>query len=217
VGDRPKRQRTATWRLCALAGAALSTIVFTRPALCAVPAGPLTEIKTTVNKVIAILNDPAMKSNAVQRRQALKDSVAGHFDFAEMGKSALGFHWKELSEQQRKGFVDLFTRFIQASYISRIESYSGQQIDYVKETMDGPDYAQVNTNIVQEGKEPIALNYRVKLEEGTWRVYDVTVENISIVANYRNQFNRKINNEGFDALMDSMRAKQEGLDARIAN
>ncbi len=173
--------------------------------------------KATVDKVLSLLTDPALKSSPTERRQRLKDVVAPNFDFAEMGRSALGVHWRDLSDPQRKDFVNLFTRFVEASYISRVESYSGQQIEYVRESLEGSDYAQVSTNVINGAGQPISLNYRLKLENGQWKVYDVAVDNISIVANYRNQFNRVINNQGFDALMNDMRSKQEGLDARIAN
>jgi len=210
-----QRRRAGAFPLAALTG--LAAITLALPLRSRAAPDPLAEVKTTVDKVVSILKDPALKSDVSRRRQQLKDTVVAHFDFAEMARSALGYHWKELSDQQHKDFVDLFTRFVEASYVNQIESYSGQQIDYAKEFNDSPDFAQVNTNITQEGKDPVALNYRLKLEGDDWRVYDVTVAGISIVANYRNQFNRVINNKGFDALMDTMRAKQEGLDTSIAH
>jgi len=210
-----KRLSAARFRL--LAGAVLAAAALALPLRAAAAApDPMTIVKATVDKFVGILTDPALKSDVSARRQRLKDTAAERFDFAEMGRSALGVHWRDLSDQQRKDFVDLFTRFVEAAYISRLESYSGQQIDFVKETNDGPDYAQVNTNVIQPGADPIGLNYRLKLEGNDWKVYDVTVDNISIVANYRNQFNRVINDRGFDALMSDMRAKQEGLDTSIA-
>jgi phospholipid transport system substrate-binding protein len=217
-----ERGRAATRRLSAgrfhlLASAVLVAAALAIPLRSAAAApDPMTIIKATVGKFVAILSDPALKSNPADRRQRLKDNAAERFDFAEMGRSALGVHWRDLSDQQRKDFVDLFTRFVEAAYVGRLESYSGQQIDFVKASNDGPDYAQVNTNIIQPSADPISLNYRLKLEGDDWKIYDVTVENISIVANYRNQFNRVINNQGFDALMSDMRAKQEGLDTSLA-
>jgi phospholipid transport system substrate-binding protein len=179
---------------------------------------PMALVKGTVDEVVKLLQDPALKSDPDTRRQKLKDSVVGHFDFADMARSALGYHWRDLSDQQRKDFVDLFTRFIEAAYLSKIENYSGQQIEYVKAVNEDAGYSQVNTNVIMgEGKDPIGINYRLKMDGGDWKVYDVTVDNISITSNYRNQFNRVINNKGFDALMDDMRAKQQGLDNSIAN
>ncbi len=214
---RAAARRLSAGRFHLLAGAVLvaaAVAILLRPAAAA--PDPMTIVKAAVNKFVGILNDPALKSNPGDRRQRLKDTAAERFDFAEMGRSALGVHWRDLSDQQRKDFVDLFTRFVEAAYIGRLESYSGQQIDFVKEANDGPDYAQVNTNIIQPSADPIGLNYRLKMEGNDWKIYDVTVDNISIVANYRNQFNRVINNQGFDALMNNMRAKQEGLDTSIA-
>ncbi len=182
----------------------------------AAPPDPMAVCKGTVDKFVAILEDPALKSNTAERRQRLKDVAAERFDFTQMGRSALGVHWRDLSDQQRKDFVDLFTRFVEAAYIGRLESYSGQRIDFVKAANDGPDYSQVTSNIIQQNADPIVLSYRLNLENDDWKVYDVTVDNISVVANYRNQFNRVINNQGFDALMNDMRAKQQGLDERIA-
>jgi len=188
---------------------------FSAPARAANRPDPMQQVKTTVDQVLQILQDPALKSDPSQRRQKLKDSVAGYFDWTDMAKSSLGYHWRDLSDQQRKDFVDLFTRFIEASYLSKIESYNGQTIEYLRQSIDG-QYAQVNTDVIQQGKDPIPLNYRLKADDGNWQVYDVTVDNISITANYRNQFNRVINNRGFDALMNDMRAKQESLDQSIA-
>ena len=210
-------RRISAGRLHLLIGAMLVATALAIPLRAAAAApDPMTIVKATVDKFVGILTDPALKANPGDRRQKLKDTAAERFDFTEMGRSALGVHWRDLSEQQRKDFVDLFTRFVEAAYTSRLESYSGQRIDFVKEANDGPDYSQVNTNIIQPNADPIGLDYRLKLEGDDWKIYDVTVDNISIVANYRNQFNRVINNQGFDTLMDNMRAKQEGLDTSIA-
>ena len=204
-------------RICLFAGGAMLAVALAAPIAAATPPDPMAEVKVTVDKIIAILADPALKSNPVERRAQLRRTVEEHFDFAAMGRSALGVHWRDLSDQQHKDFVELFTRFIEASYIGKVESYSGEPIEYVKESTDGSGYAQVNTNIVLgQGGDAASLNYRLKVEGEDWKVYDVTVDNISLVANYRNQFNRVINSQGFEALMDDMRAKQQGLDERIA-
>ncbi len=185
---------------------------------------PMTETKTAINQVVALLKDRSLESNPATRRQRLDDAVDTHFDFAMMARAALGVHWNELSEQQRKDFVELFTHLFQVSYITRVESYSYvtrvesyfvQPIVFVKESIEGTDYAQVDTNILNRaGLDPTSLNYRLKLENGRWLVYDVIVDNISMVTNYRNQFARALDNAGVDSLMDHMRSKQKDLDAR---
>jgi len=209
--------RSLALRMCLVASGAMLALALAAPIAAATPPDPMAEVKVTVDKIIAILADPAVKSNPTERRAQLTKTVEEQFDFAGMGRSALGVHWRDLSDQQHKNFVELFTRFIEASYIGKVESYSGQPIEYVKESTDSSGYAQVNTNIVfGQGSDSATLNYRLKLEGEDWKVYDVTIDNISLVANYRNQFNRVINNQGFDALMDDMRSKQQGLDERIA-
>jgi len=212
----PAARSLAGW-ICLVADGAMLALMLAAPIAAATPPNPKAEIKATVDKMVAILADPALRSNPAERRAQLTKTVEEHFDFAEMGRSALGVHWRDLSDQQRKDFVDLFTRFIEASYIGKVESYNEQPVEFLKEWNDGSGDAQVNTNIVLgQGSAPASINYRLKLEGDDWRVYDVTVDNISLAANYRNQFNRVINSRGFDALMDDMRSKQQGLDERIA-
>jgi phospholipid transport system substrate-binding protein len=204
-------------RMCMVAVAAMLALALEAPIAAATPPDPMAEVKATVDKMVAILADPALKSNPAEHRAQLTKTVEEHFDFAEMGRLALGVHWRGLSDQQHKEFVDLFTRFIEASYIGKVESYNGQPIEFLKEWNDGSGYAQVNTDIrLGQGSVPASLNYRLILEREDWKVYDVTVDNISLVANYRNQFSRVINNQGFDAMMNEMRAKQQGLDDQIA-
>ena len=176
---------------------------------------PMTETKTAINQVVALLKDRSLESNPVTRRHRLDDAIDAHFDFAMMARAALGVHWSELSEKQREEFVELFTHLFQVSYIRRVESYFVHPIVFVKESIEGTDYAQVDTNILNPGgQDPTSLDYRLKLENGGWLVYDVVVDNISMVANYRNQFARALDNAGIDSLMDHMRSKEKDLDAR---
>jgi phospholipid transport system substrate-binding protein len=124
-----------------------------------------------------------------------------------MSRSALGIHWRSLSPEQRTEFVGLFTQLLEAAYMSRIENYSGQTINILNERGDGPGYSEVYTNIVQGGAQPINVNYRLKQSDGGWKVYDVLIDGISLVGNYRNQFNRVINNNGYDSLVQQMKTK----------
>ncbi|HTY53565.1 MAG TPA: ABC transporter substrate-binding protein [Candidatus Binataceae bacterium] len=173
-------------------------------------------VKSTVNQAVAILQDHQTPTSA--RRQKLLNLVAGHFDFAEMARSSLGSHWRTITDAQKQQFVPLYTSFMEDVYLNKLEGYSGQKIEYLNQTSDGPGYSQVNTRAVgANGGSPIRINYRLKQEGGDWKVYDVLVEGISITANYRNQFNRVINNEGFDSLMSKMKAKQQELSASLGN
>jgi len=165
------------------------------------------EVKATVDQVLQILKNPEYKSAPAQRRQKLRAVIGGHFDFADMSRSALGTHWKSLSEEQRREFVRLFTSLMEAAYMSRIESYSGQEIDFLKERADSPGYSEVYTTIVLNEAQPISVNYRLKQTDSGWKVYDVLIDGISLVANYRNQFNRVINSKGYDGLVEQIKMK----------
>jgi phospholipid transport system substrate-binding protein len=198
-------------------GAILIALALMQPLRALATPDPMTETRTAINQVVALLKDRSLESNPNTRRRRLEDAVEEHFDFAMMTRAALGVHWNELSEKQRKDFVELFTHLFQVSYITRVESYFVQPIVFVKESIEGTDYAQVDTNILNPaGQEPTSLDYRLTLETGRWLVYDVVVDNISMVTNYRNQFARALDNESIDSLMDHMRSKQKDLDARQA-
>ncbi len=126
-----------------------------------------------------------------------------------MAKSALGYHWKQITPAQQQEFTTAFVAFIEDSYLSKINDYKGQQVTFLRATNDGPQYAQVNTDIVQPTGDPIHVNYRLLQNGSAWKIYDVTVDAISIIANYRNQFNRVMNNQGYDILISDLK-KQAG-------
>lgn len=176
---------------------------------------PMTVVQNTVNQALEVLRDKS--SPLPQRQEKLRQIVAQSFDFTEMAKSALGYHWKTLNPQQQQEFTTVFVAFIEDSYLSKLNDYRGQQVQFVKASQDGGDYAQVNTNIVREGKDPIHLDFRLMQESGAWKIYDVTVDAISIIANYRNQFNRVMNNQGYDTLIKDLKEKQAALAARLGN
>ena len=175
---------------------------------------PRVIVKSTVDRALQILKQRELSQPA--RRAKLIDLVQGHFAFDDMSRSALGYHWRELSSQQRQEFVPLFQAFLEDAYLSKIDKYSGQQVRFLGKSSDGNGGAEVKTDVApQEGAQPVSIVYLLKLENGEWKVYDVAVDNISITANYRNQFNRVINNQGFNALISEMQAKQQELLASL--
>jgi phospholipid transport system substrate-binding protein len=177
---------------------------------------PMSVVKTTVNQALDVLRDSS--APLAQRQDKLRQIVAQTFDFKEMAKSALGYHWRELTPAQQQEFTNAFIAFIEDSYLSKINDYRGQQVNFLKASQDGPQYAQVNTDIIQpNGKDAIHVNYRLLKEDGTWKIYDVTVDAISIIANYRNQFNRVMNSKGYSTLIADLKAKQAALAASLAN
>ena len=176
---------------------------------------PMSVVKTTVNQALDVLRDKS--SPLAQRQDKLRQIVAATFDFTEMAKSALGYHWKAITPAQQQEFTTAFVAFIEDSYLSKINDYSGQQVNFLRASNEGAQYAQVNTDIVQPKGDAIHVNYRLLQENGTWRIYDVTVDAISIIANYRNQFNRVMNNKGYDTLIADLKSKQAALAASLAN
>ncbi|MGH7906393.1 MAG: MlaC/ttg2D family ABC transporter substrate-binding protein [Candidatus Binataceae bacterium] len=173
------------------------------------PSEPMQIVQTTVDHVVGLLKDKSL--TAAERRRQLIALVEGHFDFAEMARSSLGYHWKALSRKQRRRFVTVFIGFIEDAYIGKIESYSGQPIQFAKAIQLSPRKVEVDTNILQAEGSPIAVNYIMSRENHSWKVHDVTVDSVSILENYRNQFNRVIRKRGLSALMVEMEQKQKEL------
>jgi phospholipid transport system substrate-binding protein len=214
--DHPMRRDMPALMLGATLTMALLVTSAVSVAHTATEGDPMTLVKNTVNHAVDMLKDHQTPTNL--RRRKLLQLVAVHFDFADMARSSLGSHWRQITPAQREQFVPLYTSFMEDVYLNKLEGYSGQKIEFLNQSSDGPGYSQVSTRAVQpNGGQPIRVNYRLKQKGGEWKVYDVTVEGISITANYRNQFNRVINNEGFDSLMRKMRSKQQELAASLGN
>jgi len=172
-------------------------------------------VKQTVDQSLEVLRDK--ETPLAQRQDKLRQIVAGTFDFTEMAKSALGYHWKQITADQQQEFTNVFISFIEDSYLSKINDYRGQQVNYLKSTSSGSGEAQVNTDIVGGSKDAIHVNYRLMQKGGAWKIYDVTVDAISIIANYRNQFDRVMNNHGYATLISDLKNKQAALAASLAN
>lgn len=203
-------RRISLWALAVVAGM-LFMVLGAIPSYSAasVDQGAMTTTKSMVDQALKILRDK--QTPVVQRRRQLRDVLEPRFDFSEMSRSALGYHWRTLSAQQREEFTRLFTAFIEDAYLGKIQDYSGQQVEIVRQRSIGEGYAEVDTKIVQPGGSPLQVTYLLEQKNGSWQIYDVTVDNISIIANYRNQFNRVINASGFDKLLEDLKAKQKEL------
>lgn len=185
------------------------------PALADTGGSPMAVTQTMVDHALQIMANK--KAPIQQRRRQLREAIENEFDFTEMSRSALGYHWRTLSQNQRSQFTQLFTAFIEDAYLSKIQDYSDQQVQFQGQSPLGQGYTQINTAIVEPGKSPIAVNYLLLQKDTTWKIYDVTVDAISIIANYRNQFNRVINEKGFDQLMADLQAKQQELASLLGN
>ncbi|MFZ0677938.1 MlaC/ttg2D family ABC transporter substrate-binding protein [Candidatus Binatus sp.] len=189
------------------------------------PNDAMGSVKSVIDQSIVVFKNQQI--SAPDREQKLRAIAESHFDFTEMAKSAIGYHWKTLTPAQQSEFVPLFTTFIEDAYLSRIESYSVEKVNqqiqssmiqFVKQTTDGPEYAQVySTVVLQDSKNPIAVNYLMRNDSGEWKIYDITIDAISVIANYRNQFNRVLNNGGYDKLIEIIRQKIQGLQQQATN
>ena len=169
------------------------------------------QLKGAIDRVVSTLDSPAMKGEgkADERRAAVRQIANEIFDFGEIARRSLGRYWQPLSEAQRAEFVGLFGDLLERSYISKIELYGGEKIVYSGERMDG-DLAIVSTKIITKNGTEVPIDYRLFRRGDRWLVYDVNIEGISLVSNYRTQFNKIIQSNGYNTLVDRMKAKQTG-------
>jgi phospholipid transport system substrate-binding protein len=170
---------------------------------------PREQVQSAIEKVTAILNDPNLKSDAKksERIERLRQVIFPKFDFAEMAKRSLGSNWQRRTPEEQQEFVKLFRELIENSYVENIDSYNGEKVNIVGEKQE-KDFAQVNTKIVNNKGEEFSVDYRLLQSGGDWKIYDVVIENISIVNNYRSQFNRVIAKSSFEDLLQKLRDKQ---------
>jgi phospholipid transport system substrate-binding protein len=176
-------------------------------ALRASAGAPTDQVRGTVENIAAILKSPSLKTDAKKndRREQLRQAIFSRFDFTEMAKRSLGSHWRKLSPLEQEEFARLFTDLLERAYIDQIEAYNDEKFVYVKESVD-QDFAEVQSRIVT-AKGEYSLNYRLHNVGGEWKVYDVVVENISLVNNYRSQFSRIVANQSYEELVRRMRDK----------
>lgn len=166
---------------------------------------PTEVVRATIDEVISILENPNLKDPAklIPRRRMLEEVIATRFDYAEMSKRALAAHWRPLSEAERKEFVDLFKSFLSDRYAEKIEGYAGEQVSYLSERIEG-SYAEVRTEL-RSSKVEVPMDYRLFLKGGRWHAYDIIVDGVSLVKNYRSQFNKIIREDSYQELLKKLR------------
>lgn len=165
---------------------------------------PSDQTRATIEKVLAILKDSSVKSARLDR---LRQVINPSFDFAEMAKRSLGSHWQRRNPAEQQEFVKLFTDLVESSYVDAIESYNGEKVVVANEKQD-KDFAEVNTKIVTKKGEEFAIDYKLHQTSGSWKIYDAVIENVSLVNNYRSQFNRVIGKSSYEDLLSKMKEKQ---------
>lgn len=169
---------------------------------------PTDQLRPEIARVIKTLEDPSLRGDGktAARRDALRTITESVFDWEEMARRALGPHWQARSEAERTEFVALFRDLIESSYASKIEGYSGERVSFAGDVVEG-DLATVRTRLTTKQGKDVPVDYRMNRRDSRWRIYDVSVEGVSLVANYRTQFNQIIRTSSYEELIRKLRSR----------
>jgi len=196
-----------TWLGCALVLTALLPTVLAGPRQ-AWAGVPTDQLRTQIDKAVKILEDPELKKKPVERRTAVRQVANDIFDFSETAKRSLARHWAPRTQAERDEFVSLFSDLLERSYIGKIELYGGEKVQFVGESVEG-EGAVVRTKLITKQGTEIPIDYRMLHRGEKWLVYDVVIEGVSLISNYRTQFNKIITTSSFQELLKKMKTKQE--------
>ena len=193
-------------------GKTLAAWIMVAGAVAAPGMGPRETVESAVGRVVTLLQDgdtaktESTARQAADRRTEIRRLARELFDFEEVTRRTLSRHWAARSADERAEFVALFTDLLERSYVTRVEAYAGENIAYLGEAVDA-SYATVRSKILTDRRSEIALDYRLHLRDGRWRVYDLQIDGVSFVSTYRSQFDRIIQAESYAALVERMRKK----------
>lgn len=164
--------------------------------------GPTEQTKRTTDKILKIVTDPQLKdeSKAKERRALIRKAVDERFDWEELSRRALARHWAKRTQEERKTFVTLFGELLERTYLDRVEGYSGEEVSYVGEKVDG-EYATVEAKVLTSQKTEVPVLYRMRRKGDEWMVYDISIEGVSLIANYRSQFQSILSRSSYDELV----------------
>jgi phospholipid transport system substrate-binding protein len=173
---------------------------------------PTDQLRAQIDRVIKTVDDPDLKRDgkATERRAAVRKIAFETFDFEEMSKRALARHWQARTPAEREEFVKLFADLLERAYVSKIENYGGEKIAYNGDTIEG-DAALVKTKIITKQGTDVPVDYRMVKRNDRWLVYDVVIEGVSLINNYRTQFNKIIQTSSYQSLVDRMKTRQNEL------
>jgi phospholipid transport system substrate-binding protein len=198
-------------------GKTLAAWIMVAGAVAAPAMGPRETVESSVGRVITLLQDAdAVKTESTRqsdRRTEIRKLARELFDFEEVTRRTLSRHWAARSADERAEFVALFTELLERSYVNRVEAYAGESITYIGEAVDA-GFATVRSKILTDRRSEIALDYRLHLRDGRWRVYDLQIDGVSFISTYRSQFDRIIQAESYAALLERMRKKS--VEATVA-
>jgi phospholipid transport system substrate-binding protein len=192
------------WRWLAIVGMVLGTVSGAQ-------AGPVTDqLRDDLARVFRVIEETSVEragANGIdvgKRREAIRRVAAPVFDWREMTSRTLGQHWQARSEAERTEFVQIFSDLVNRAYITQLERYSGEAIRYISERIEG-DLGGVSTRFVTKQGREIPVDYRVISRDGRWRIYDVVVQGVSLVSNYRSQFDKVIRSSSYPELVKRIR------------
>jgi phospholipid transport system substrate-binding protein len=206
-------------RLSTSAGLFALMLVLGQASVPAAEAGPPTDqLRSGIDQIFAILGNPDLKGNekAGQRKTAITRIAGDLFDFDEMSKRSLGRHWEGRTPAERQDFARLFTELIQRTYFSRIDEHGSEKTIFRGETMDG-QHAVVKTMLLLGHGAQMPLDYSMQNTSDRWRVYDLSIDGISLVANYRAQFNRVIRSSSYADLVTRLTSRQADFSGPAAS
>ena len=188
-------------RLCIMAVA----LSFTTGAIAA--SSPTEDVRTSVDAILLILQNDELDKQ--QKRAEISKIVSQRFDFRAMSQRTLATNWKKTSNEEKKQFIELFSQLIESSYVGKIEAYTNEKVEFPGEKVKGKK-AVVETLIITSSAD-VPVNYRMYQKGDQWLVYDVIIEGVSLISNYRSSYQEIMKDEGFDGLLNKMQAKIDEL------
>jgi phospholipid transport system substrate-binding protein len=191
-------------------GAVLLVLFLGGAAIPAVAGEPTDQLKQAIDKVLAVVTNPALKGpeHRAERRKLIREAANDRFDWAAMARSAMGVYWRDRTPAQRKDFTRLFSDLIESAYMGKIEGYSGEKIRYLGDSTDNR-YGTVKTLIIDDKGREIPVTYWVKEENGRWLIDDISIEAVSLVNNYRSQIADILSRSSYDNLIKILKERVE--------
>ena len=179
---------------------------------------PTDTVREYTDAVVRVLEDPALKvdDRRAERRAAVRKIAIDIFDVQETARRALGPHWQQRSPQERDEFVQLFAELLERTYINKIDLFGGEKLKFTEEKLDG-DHAVVRAKVVTKQGTEVPVEARMINRSGTrWQIYDIVIENVSLIGNYRSQFDRIIRSSSYGELAKRLRTQGAFLDEKDA-
>ncbi len=169
---------------------------------------PMQQIKQTTDKILAVLSDPALKpaAKSEERKKLIGKVVDERFDWEEMSRRSLARHWAQRTPEEKKEFIPLFRSLLEQTYLDKVQGYSGEKVSYEGDSVDG-EYGLVKVKILTTANKEIPVEYRLLKRGNNWLVYDISIEGISLINNYRSQFNSIITKSSYKELVQKLKAK----------